>query len=248
MTDQFSVLGKNVIRKDAIEKVKGSARYIPDIQLPGMLHAKFLRSPYAHARITNIDTSKAEALPGVKCVLTHHNVPKVHPLRKFEYLLDEVVHYPGEEVAAVAALTNEIAEEALKLIEVEYDVLPAIFDPEEAMKPGAPLAHQEYGTNIFHGTDLVRIPRLSDDGWLRLEVGDIEKGFNEADYILEGIYDSPIQYNCSPLPRGAVCEWAGDKLTCWADSQTTWDISHNLARSLSIPLSNVRLIANLDGR
>ncbi len=125
MTDQFSVLGKSVVRKDAVEKVKGTARYVSDIQLPGMLHAKFLRSPYAHARIKNIDTSKAEKLPGVKSVLTFKNVPKVRPKSKMEYLLDEVVHCAGEEVAAVAALTAEIAEEALNLIEVEYEVLPA---------------------------------------------------------------------------------------------------------------------------
>jgi len=108
MTNEFSVLGKSVSRKDAIEKVKGEAIYVPDIQLPGMLHAKFLRSPHAHARINSIDTSKAAALPGVKCILTYQNVPKVHPLRKFEYLLDETVHHPGEEVAAVAALMNQL--------------------------------------------------------------------------------------------------------------------------------------------
>ena len=135
--------------KDAIEKAKGEARYIRDIQLPRMLHAKFLRSPHAHARIVSIDTSKAETMPGVKCVLTYRNVPKVHPLRKFEYLLDETVHYPGEEVAAVAALTPEIAEEALDLIDVKYQVLPAVVDPEEAHEARCPLAHQEYGTNIL---------------------------------------------------------------------------------------------------
>src|SRR3989304_1362451 len=105
MTSEFSVFGKSLVRKDAVEKAKGEAKYIDDIQLPRMLHAKFLRSPYAHAKIMSIDTSKAGAMPGVRCVLTHQNVPKVHPLRKFEYLLDETVHYPGEEVAAVAALT-----------------------------------------------------------------------------------------------------------------------------------------------
>src|SRR4030042_5143978 len=143
MSEEFKVLGKSVVRKDAIEKVKGEARYIPDVQLPGMLHARFLRSPYAHARIKNIDTSRAEALPGVKCVLTYRNVPKVHPQRKFEFLLDETVHHPGEEVAAVAAVTREIAEEALKLIDVEYEVLPAVINPEEALKPDAPLVHPE---------------------------------------------------------------------------------------------------------
>ena len=244
MTVEFSVLGKSVPRKDAIEKVKGEAKYIPDMQLPKMLHAKFLRSPHAHARIKSIDTSKAEALPGVKCVLTHRNVPKVHPQRKFEYLLDETVHHPGEEVAAVAALTPEIAEEAIKLIEVEYEVLPAIIDFEEATKPGAPLAHQEYGTNIYHGTEIVKIPRLGEDGWLRLEVGDIDKGFAEADHILDGTYVTPIQYNCSPMPRSAICEWTGDKLTCWADTQLPLFLWRDLSNSLGIHHANIRIIAN----
>jgi xanthine dehydrogenase molybdenum-binding subunit len=244
MTEQFSVVGKSVVRKDAVEKVKGTARYIPDIQLPGMLHAKFLRSPHAHAKIKSIDTSKAEALPGIKCVLTYQNVPKLHPLRKLEYLLDETVHHPGEEIAAVAALTAEIAEEALRLIEVEYEVLPAIFDVEEAMKPSAPLAHQEYGTNIYKGTELVRIPRLDSDGWLRLEVGDIDKGFTEADYILDGSYVTPMQYNCSPMPRGVVCDWSGDKLTCWADTQLPLYTLRDLVNNLGIPQSNIRVISN----
>ncbi len=244
MTNEFSVLGKSVARKDAIEKVKGEARYIPDIQLQGMLNAKFLRSPHAHAKINSIDTSKAEALPGVKCILTYQNVPKVHPLRKFEYLLDETVHHPGEEVAVVAALTAEIAEEALNLIEVEYEVLPAIFDFKEAMKPDAALAHEEYGTNIYHGTELVQIPRLDEDGWLRLQVGDVDKGFDEADYILDGTYETPLQYNCSPMPRAVICEWTGDKLTCWADTQVPLFLWRDLSSSLGLPQSNVRVIAN----
>lgn len=244
MTNQFSVFGKNVIRKDAVEKAKGTARYVADMQLPGMLHAKFLRSPYAHAKIKNIDASKAEELPGVKCILTCMNVPKVRPIRKLEYLLDETVHCPGEEVAAVAAVTSEIAEEALKLIEVDYEVLPATFDVEEAMKPNAPLAHQEYGTNIFHGTDIVRIPRLNEDGWLRLEVGDIDKGFAEADHIIERKYDeTPMQYNCSPMVRAVICEWAGEKLTCWADTQAPLHVTQDLSQSLHIPQSSVRVIA-----
>ncbi|MDP2917404.1 MAG: xanthine dehydrogenase family protein molybdopterin-binding subunit, partial [Dehalococcoidia bacterium] len=241
---EFSVLGKSYPRKDAIEKVKGEAKYIHDIQLPRMLYAKFLRSPYAHARIKMIDTSKAEALPGVKCVLTYKNVPKVHPMRKMEFLLDETVHRPGEEVAGVAAITTEIAEEALKLIEVEYEVLPAVCTPEEAMKPGAPLAHIDYGTNIFKGTPIVKIPRLGEDGWIKLEHGDVDKGFAEADYILDGTYVTPMQYNCSPLPRGVVCEWSGEKLTCWADVQLPLDLWRDIARNLGMPQANVRLIAN----
>ena len=244
MTEKFSVLGKGLVRKDAIEKVKGDARYIPDMQLPKMLHAKFLRSPHAHAKIKHIDTTQAEALPGVKCVLTHLNVPRKHPQRKFELLLDETVHHPGEEVAAVAALTSEIAEEALKLIDVDYEVLPAIIDPEEALKPGAPLAHQEYGGNIYKGTEIVNIPRLEEDGWLRLGTGDVDKGFAEADHILERTVESPMQYNCSPMPRSVICEWAGDKLTCWADTQLPLFLLRDLAGSLEMPQANIRIIAN----
>ena len=241
---EFSVPGKAVVKKDAVEKVKGEAKYIPDIQLPGMLYAKFLRSPYAHARIKSIDTSRAEALPGVKCVLTHKNVPKVRPMRRLEYLLDETVHHQGEEVAAVAALTAEIAEEAVRLIEVEYEVLPPVIDPLEAMKDGAPLAFKDYGSNIWHGTDLVQIPRMDEDGWLRIEVGDVDKGFAEADHVLDITCDTPIQYNCSPLPRACVCEWAGDKLTCWADTQIPLYLWRDLSRNFGIPQSDVRVISN----
>lgn len=244
MSNEFSVLGRSVVRKDAIEKVKGEAKYIADIQLPKMLHAKFLRSPHAHAKITSIDSSKAEKLPGVKCVLTHRNIPKIHPMREFECLLDETVHYPGEEVAAVAALTAEIAEEALGLIEVKYEVLPAVFEVEKAMKPDAPLVHPEYGTNIYHGTDLNLIPRMSEDGWLRLEVGDVGKGFAEADYVIEDTCETPIQYNCSPMPRAVVCEWMGEKLTCWADTQIPLLTWRDLANSFGMRQSNVRVISN----
>jgi len=245
MANEFSVLGKSLVRKDAIEKAKGEAKYIADIQLPRMLHAKFLRSPHAHAEIISIDASKAEALSGVKCILTYQNIPRVHPLRKFEYLLDETVHFPGEEVAAVAALTSEIAEEALKLIEVKYQVLPAVFNPDEAMKPDAALVHQEYGTNIYHGTELVQIPRLDKDHWLRLEVGSIDKGFAEADHVLEATFDwTPIQYNCSPKSRTVICEWTGEKLTCLADTQLPLFLWQDLSNCLGIPQSNIRVIAN----
>jgi CO/xanthine dehydrogenase Mo-binding subunit len=164
MAEEFKVLGKSVVRKDAIEKAKGAAKYIADIQLPSMLYARFLRSPYAHARIKSIDVSRAEGMPGVKAILTYKNVPRVHPQRKFEFLLDETVHHPGEEVAVVAALTNEIAEAALGLIEVEYEVLPAVIDYKAAMKPGTPLAHLDYGSNIYKGTSVSKIPRLDQDG------------------------------------------------------------------------------------
>jgi xanthine dehydrogenase molybdenum-binding subunit len=244
MAGQFRVLGKSFVRKDAIEKVAGNARYISDIQLPEMLTVKFLRSPHAHARIKDIDTSAAERLPGIKCVLTFKNIPKLHAQKKLEYVLDEYIHHPGQEVAAVAAVSAEIAEEALRLIKVEFEVLPAVFTPEEALAPGAPLVHPEYDSNIYHGTPTVKISRLDKDYWLRLEVGDVEKGFAQADHILDGTYQTPIQYNCSPMPRGVICEWIGDKLTCWADTQLPLPLIQDLARNLKVPQSNIRLTAN----
>ncbi len=242
MPDEFSLIGKRLPRVDAVEKVRGEAEFTSDIKLPSMLYAKFLRSPHAHAKIISIDTVKAEALPGVKAVLTYQNVPKVHPVGtitgtfKFEYLLDETVHYSGEEVAAVAAVSGEIAEEALDLITVEYEVLPAVFDKEEAMQPGAPLVHPENGSN------LIQCPR-SINGMLTLDVGDIKKGFAEADYIVEGIYESPLAHPSSPEPRSVVCQWRGDKLTCWASTQQPQKMRLDLAHCLGIPLSSVIVIS-----
>ena len=115
MADELSIVGKYLPRVDAVAKVKGEATYVPDMQLPGMLHAKFLRSPHPHARIVKINTKEAESLPGVRGVLTYKNVPKVHPRNKLEYLLNETLRYAGDEVAMVAAETKGIAEEALKL-------------------------------------------------------------------------------------------------------------------------------------
>ncbi|MBI2319918.1 MAG: molybdopterin-dependent oxidoreductase, partial [Betaproteobacteria bacterium] len=242
MSEQFSVIGKRVSRKDALEKVTGEAKYVADLQLPGMLHARFLRSPHAHARIADIDTSLAEALPGVKAILTHKNVPKVHPRAKLRYVLDETVHSAGEEVAAVAAVSREIADEAIKLIKVNYEVLPAVFDAEEAMKPGAPLAYLSYGTNLYHGTPLLPAPRVRPDGWLPLEIGDVAKGFAEADHIVEGAYETPMQYHCSPMPRSVLCQWTGGKLTCWACTQKPTAVWQDLAKCLGVPQSAVRVI------
>ena len=243
MADKYAVIGKSLPRKDALGKVIGTVKYVSDLQLPRMLHAKFLRSPHAHARIISIDTTRAEALTGVKCVLTHKNVPKVHPAGKFEFLLDETVHHSGEEVAGVAAETEDIAEEALKLIDVKYEVLPIVLDAEEAMKPGAPILHPEHGSNMFHGAPAYRAPRCRPDGWLPAEYGDVEKGFKEADYIIEGAFETPIQHCCSPIPRSVLCEWMGNELNCWADTQIPMRSNKDLARCLGIPQSAVRVIA-----
>jgi len=242
MSNSFSTVGKRLPRVDSIAKVKGEYTSIADIQLPGMLHTAILRSPHAHARIISIDTGEAEKLPGVKAILTHRNVPRVHPLDKLEFLLCDEMHFAGDEVAVVAAKTKTIARQALNFIKVKYEILPAVFDQEEAMKEDAPLVHPEHGSNIFHGQ-----PKCTDDGWFRTSIGNTDKGFTEADYILEGVYESPAQYTCSPMTRAVVCQWTGDKLTCWADTQLPQLTWMDLARCLGIPHASIRLIVNCIG-
>src|SRR5688572_23091237 len=134
----MNVIGRRGPNIDAIERVTGRAKYTGDIDLPGMLVAKVLRSPHAHARIARIDASKAEAVPGVRAVITHRDAPQVMVWGSRQYALNDRARYAGDAVAAVAAVDAGTAEKALKLITVEYEVLPFVLDPEEALKPGAP--------------------------------------------------------------------------------------------------------------
>jgi len=245
---EYSVVGKRLPRKDAIEKVTGKFQCTADIQLPGMLYAKILHSPYSHARIVKIDTSKAEEVPGVKCVLTHLNTKKMHVNWHFGPPLDEVLHYQGEEAAVVAAITPKIAEEALKLIDIEYEVLPAVYDSEEALKPDAPLIHPDYRSdNTFRGYPWQPIGRMDEDGFLRLEYGDINKGLSEADIIVEGDNTNPMQFPISPAPRAVVADWQGDQLTAWIDSQTPNSQMPGIAGYLGIPQSKIRIISHCIG-
>src|SRR5450759_3312060 len=149
----YAVIGKSKPKIDAREKVTGQARYTGDLRFPNMLVGKILTSPHAHARILSIDTSEAEKLPGVKAVITHKDVPSlkygISPARWDEniFCIDKV-RFVGDKVAAVAALDEETVYKALKLIKVEYEILPAVFDPIEALKEGAPQIHDEYRGNI----------------------------------------------------------------------------------------------------
>jgi xanthine dehydrogenase molybdenum-binding subunit len=184
--DALTQVGKRIPKVDAWEKVCGKTRYIHDISLPGMLYGKILYSQYPHAVIKAIDTSRAEKLPGVKAVLTGFNTPEI----KIGFLKDnpvfkkDKVRQYRDEVAAVAATSPQIAEEALKLIQVEYEELPAVFDPLAAMEEGAPIIHQENESNVL------KLP------W-KLEVGDIAKAREEADFIAEDTYQvSWVNHGC----------------------------------------------------
>lgn len=240
MADKLSLIGKPVARLDAYAKVTGQAKYAADIQLPGMLYARVLRSPYPHARIIKIDTSEAEALPGVKAIITHENASIVwssgdrsENAKSKRYLFNNPVRFVGDPVAAVAAANRRIAEDALHLIKVEYELLPFVLEAEEALKPGAPEVRP--GGNLLEGKPLL------------FERGDVEKGFAQADLIYEDTYVSKHINNAQLEPRASVAMWEGDHLTVWASTQGISNCRLDLARDLKIPLSNVRVICKFMG-
>jgi 4-hydroxybenzoyl-CoA reductase subunit alpha len=235
MEKELTVVGSRVPMLDAAAKVKGTAQYTDDLILPGMLHGKLLRSPFPHAKIRHVDTSKAERLPGVKGVMTGKDIPDrkygIVPKAKDEYALAKTVaRYMGDEVAAVCAIDPEIAEEALELIEVDYEELPAVFDPLEAIKEGAPLVHDDVPNNISAS--------------IRKEFGDVEKAFAESDSIFEDTFYSQA-VNHAPLePHAALAQHDPVKgeVTIWTSTQIPFFLRRNLSTTLLIPENKIRVI------
>ena len=233
-----AIVGHGVTRYDAPDKVTGRAKYTADIRLPGMIHGKILGSPIAHGLITRLDVSKARALPGVLAVLTGADVPDtwygVSPAREDEQILaKDRVRYVGDEIAAVAAVDEETAERALKLIEVEFEPLPAVFDPEAAMALGAPLIHPEnprYANNINTRVD-----------W---HFGDVERGFAQADHVRAQHFVGNRTYQSPMEPHAALASWEahGDRLTLWSSTQVPHYLHRSLARTLGIPMGSIRVI------
>jgi CO/xanthine dehydrogenase Mo-binding subunit len=251
---EFNVVGKRPIRHDGVDKVTGKAQYGADIQLPGRLHGKVLRSPHAHANIRSIDTSKAEAHPGVLAVVTSKDLAHV-PDRLTEvgedaflslrYLSNNVlagdkVLYKGHAVAAIAAESAHIAEEALALIVVDYELLPVVTNGEEAMKPDAPLLHEHLTTASFDD----RLPeRTNIAGYQQLTLGDIEQGFKEADITVEREFRTKTVHQGYIEPQSATGWWTQDgRLTLWCSSQNPFGIRDNTARILGIPSSKIKLV------
>jgi len=234
--DRHAFVGRSLPRVDGLDKVTGRAKYTADIRLQNMLHGRILGSTVAHGRIKRIDTSKAEALPGVVAVITGKDVPDitygVSPARYDEYVLaKDKVRYVGDEVAAVAAVDDETAERALKLIEVEYEELPAVFSPEEAMKQGAPQLHEHprFKNNI--NTDVDH------------HFGDIEKGFAEADYIREESFVGN-HTNQAPLePHASIADWQTDgTLLMYSANQVPHYVHYMLAHVFAMPLGKIRIL------
>lgn len=213
---EFINVGKRIPKSDAQEKVTGKAIYIQDLKIPGMLWGKILYSPHPHARILNIDTSEAEKLPGVKAVLTGYNIPTI----KFGFYKDNTplksnkVCSCRDEVAAVAAIDPDTAEEAINLIKVEYELLPPVFDPEEAMKEGAPLIHEDHlGGKEKKPTNVLNIP------W-KLVAGDVEEGRKNSDYVAEDRFKVTWVTHCCMGTSGCIAQFdTRNNLTIYSNTQ-----------------------------
>ncbi|MFC1928932.1 xanthine dehydrogenase family protein molybdopterin-binding subunit [Chloroflexota bacterium] len=232
--EEYSVLGRTMPRVDAKLKVTGQAKYAADIELPGMLWGKVKRSPYAHAKILNIDTSKAERLPGVKAITTGKDFGGfkwgwMGTTRDEEPFAVSRVRYLYEGVAAVAAVDESIADEACDLIDVEYEPLPGVFDPFEAMKEGAPLVHDDKPGNVcveYH--------------W---NFGDVEKAFAESYLVREDNFKTPRMAKGYIEPPAALANWdSPDQLTFQAAKGSPYFIWRILASCFGLPLTKVRVI------
>ena len=239
----LKVIGTRPVRHDGPDKVTGRARYGADVNLPGLLYARVLRSPHAHARIKSIDTSKALALPGVKAVVTGADFPqpsgKVADLgegsminMKFlsnQAMASDKALYKGHAVAAVAATSLHEAEEALKLIEVDYEVLPFAINVRDAMKEDAPKIHERLANLSNPGLRPGGLRDDSDDSestnvanHFVYEIGDVEKGFKEADIIIEQEFETQPVHQGFIEPQSATAQWSPDgSLTVWGSSQVT---------------------------
>src|SRR5438552_794626 len=256
---QFTVVGTRPLRHDGLDKVTGHARYGADVHLPGLLHGKVLRSPHAHARIRTIDTSKAAALPGVQAVATARDFPiiedRVIDLAEVQgnarimaenILAHDKALYKGHAVAAVAATSPHIAEEALTHIAVDYEVLPAVFTVHDAMKEEAPLLHEHMTTRFRverfeRGQDTSAHSNIA--GHLQFKRGDLEQGFTEADVIVDRAFSTQTVHQGYIEPHASTAAWAADgHLTPWPSTQGPFAIRTATAAILNIPESMVTVI------
>jgi putative selenate reductase molybdopterin-binding subunit len=248
-TEMFTSVGKPEPKVDAVKLVQGKPAFTADIEMRGMLVAKVLHSPVAHARIKRIDASEARALPGVAAVLTWEDVPRViystagqsdpipGPLDSFS--LDKKVRFVGDRVAMVAAETEEIAEKALTLVEVEYEPLPAVLDMGEALSKDAPQIHDEPEYIPFADAD----PTRNLAAQIRIDIGDVEKGFEEADEIMEATYEVPKVQQAHIEPHVVVTYWdEDDRLVIRTSTQVPFHVRRQLAPVLNLPLKRIRVI------
>jgi 4-hydroxybenzoyl-CoA reductase alpha subunit len=239
LRNEYDVVGRPTPKKDGMLKALGRAEYADDISMPGMLHGKLLRSPHPHARIVRIDTSRAQALPGVRAVVTGKDFPGVKygnlpQTRDYLPLAIDTVRYIGEEVAAIAAIDEDTAEDALDLIEVEYEPLAAVFDPEQAMQPGAPLVHDNAPGNVC--------------AQVAFEFGEVDKAFSRAAYVREDVFETQPVKQGMLEPHACVGQWDNSgKITLWSCKMSPYVVWRQLAMGLGVELGSVRVVQTVVG-
>jgi CO/xanthine dehydrogenase Mo-binding subunit len=233
---QTHAVGQRVTRPDCRTHVLGETRYIDDITLPGMLYARIKRAGVASARIKRVDVSAAKAMPGVMAVMTGRDIPVNSFGPSFQdqpVLADEIVRHAGDGVAAVAAVTEQIANEAIEKIVVEYEPLPAVFDPRAAMDDDSQKVHAP-NSNIY-ATKVIR-------------KGDVAAGFAKSDHIFENTYSTQMVEHVPLEPHAAIADWdANGRLTVWATIGRITLARADLARTLKLPMNKVRLIGTIVG-
>lgn len=263
MNDKLSVVGQDSVPVYAADKSAGTVKFPADISLPGMLWIKFTRSPHAHARILEIDTSEAEKMWGVVKVLTYKDVPRVlfGPYKDELYPLDEEVSFVGDTVAAVAAEDWNIAEEAARAIRVKYETLPAVFDTEAAVQDSSPMStlhlpesgsqwwndphagkgskENEKHTNVMGGTN-------EKPTWIN-QRGNLDEGFSQADFIVERVFRQAHVSGVPHEPRGCVAVYENSQCTLWCSVQDPFKVQSAVAKVLDLPKESVRIVSTIIG-
>lgn len=242
-------IGQSPVRLDAREKVTGRTLYAVDLKMAGMLYAKVLRSPHPHARILHIDATKARSLPGVVAVVTGKDFPGSlgATVQDQSFLAGDKVRFVGDAVAAVAAVNLDTAEEALSLIHVEYELLPALFDPVEAMKSREVLIHENLSQYAV-APGIFPVPGTNICNHFKLRKGDPERGFNESDLVLEDTYRSHMVQHAHLETHAAIAQVdSSGKILIWSNTQTPYFNRKALAKSLNLPLNQVRVMVTTLG-
>jgi CO/xanthine dehydrogenase Mo-binding subunit len=248
-TPIHSVIGCDAPRVDAIAKVTGAAQFTGDLRLPGMAHGRIMRSPYAHARIVAIDTSRASSLPGVIAVMTGRDLPAAdpfygHALKDRPILAIDVVRFVGEPVVAIAAEEPAIADEAATLIDVAFDDLPAVVTIDQSLASNAPHLHDvtRLRAGLFHGLGEIRLQPGNVCYHHAFARGDVDHLFTAADVVVEGEYTFPAVYQYALEPHTTIAQWSGNELTVWSSCQHPFLVRAELADLFALPLGAVRVV------
>ena len=256
----YTIIGTRPVRPDGVDKVTGAARYGADVTMPRLLHGRVKRSPYAHARIKSIDYSEALHLEGVKAVVTNADFPAVQAgledsgesFGNLKWSIDNLlasdkVLYLGHAVAAVCAVSAHVAEDALDLIEVEYEPLPPVLNVHDAMAETAPLLHERMHTAEMLSRFAPSAQRSEKPSNIashaRFEIGDIDAGFAESDVVVEGEFETGTAHQGYIEPQNGTAFWNKDgQLTVWTSTQGAFPLREQLSKSLNLPLAKIKVV------